>query len=99
MAKTGYVYILTSRNRKVLYIGVTSNLQNRLLQHMNEPKGFVKRYAAQNLVYYETINGMMNAIRREKELKGWRREKKERLIEQKNPVWKFLNEEVLERQI
>ena len=95
MAKTGYVYILTSRNKKVLYVGVTSDLAQRLWQHVNAPKGFVRKYSVQNLVYYESIIGMLNAINREKELKGCRREKKDVLINKSNPEWKFLNEDIL----
>ncbi|NND94316.1 MAG: GIY-YIG nuclease family protein [Flavobacteriales bacterium] len=95
MAKIGYVYILTNKNRTVLYTGVTSNLIQRLMQHVYESKGFVKRYSVHYLVYFESIHGMMNAIRREKEIKGWTRAKKETLIVENNPEWRFLNEEVL----
>ena len=95
MPKTGYVYILTNSSKTVLYIGVTSNLKTRLTQHVHDPKGFVKRYNVQQLIYFEEIRGMLNAIKREKELKGWKRIKKEKLIDTFNPERRFLNSEIL----
>ncbi len=96
MAKTGYVYILSNKNLTVLYVGVTSNLKQRLAQHVFEPKGFVKRYSVHYLVYFESIHGMMKAIEREKQIKRWSRKKKEVLIETQNPKWKIFNDEIME---
>ncbi|MFT4660493.1 MAG: putative endonuclease [Patiriisocius sp.] len=95
MIKTGYVYILTNKNKTVLYVGVTNNLKRRLKEHMQEPKGFVKKYNAQFLLYFESIQGIRKAIDREKQIKKWRRIKKEVLITSVNPNWNFLNEEIL----
>ena len=95
MPKTECVYILTNKSKTILYIGVTSNLKTRLLQHSYEPKGFVKRYSVQHLVYYEIISGMLNAIHREKKLKGWKRFRKDELIDSTNPERRFLNAEIL----
>lgn len=95
MAKTGYVYILTNKNRTVLYIGVTNSIKRRLWEHNNESKGFTKKYNVHYLVYYESISGFMNAINREKQLKKWNRKKKNALIESTNPDWIFMNDEFL----
>ncbi len=90
-----YVYITTNKNKTVLYIGVTNDLRNRLFQHeqnakkMN-PQSFAGKYNAYNLLYYEHFEWIEQAIAREKELKGWRREKKVALINSVNPEWKFL---------
>ena len=85
--KCFYVYILASANR-VLYIGVTNNLIKRVRQHKyGDAEGFTKRYKVTNLVYWECFDDVRNAINREKELKGWRREKKIALIEEDNPKW------------
>ena len=89
------MYILTNKNRTVLYTGVTSDLAHRLKQHIQEPQGFVQRYSVQYLVYFESINGMLKAIQREKEIKGWTRAKKEALINRSNPEWEFLNDRIL----
>jgi putative endonuclease len=92
-----YVYIVTNPERTVLYIGVTNNLAIRLTEHhFNRalPKTFAGKYYCCNLVYYEEFQYVKNAIAREKELKGWRRSKKEALIKAKNPDWAFLNKEI-----
>ncbi|MGK2857978.1 MAG: GIY-YIG nuclease family protein [Thermoanaerobaculia bacterium] len=93
MGRTFFVYILSS-NSKTLYIGVTNNLIARLLEH-REGVGskFTARYKATRLVYFEAWNDATQAITREKELKGWRREKKIELIESVNPAWSDLIEE------
>jgi putative endonuclease len=88
------VYILTNRHKNVLYTGVTSKLKQRLHEHKNGTKGwFTKKYSCYFLVYYEHFRYIITAIDREKEIKGWSREKKESLINKFNPGWKFLNEE------
>lgn len=91
-----YVYIITNSNKTVLYIGVTNNLTRRLKEHYanrGNKKTFAGRYYCNNLVYYEHFTYINQAINREKELKKWRREKKEFLITQQNPEWHFLNEQ------
>jgi putative endonuclease len=88
-----YVYVMTNRNRNVLYIGVTNNLKRRIIEHENGlDKGFSKKYNCNYLVYYEEYCSINSAIKREKELKGWRRAKKDDLIISKNPQLNFLNE-------
>ena len=89
-----FVYILTNWNNKVMYIGVTSNLERRLYEHKNElADGFTKSYHVHKLVYYEETSDVNAAIEREKQLKGWRREKKNTLVETMNPLWKDLSED------
>ena len=80
-----YVYILTNWNNKVMYIGVTNNLQRRLWEHQNQlVEGFTKKYNVHKLVYFEETSDVQAALAREKELKKWRREKKSRLVESAN---------------
>ena len=89
-----YVYILANWNNKVLYIGVTNNLQRRIYEHKNKLiKGFTAKYNVDKLVYFEEYNEPKYAIAREKQLKGWKREKKNFLIEKVNFEWKDLSEE------
>jgi putative endonuclease len=91
--KNFFVYILSSKTR-VLYTGMTSNLERRLWQHKNGiTGGFANKYRTYKLVYFEVTNSSLSAIAREKELKRWRREKKVLLIERQNPEWKDLSEE------
>ena len=88
--KTYSVYILSSK-RKVLYIGVTSNLPQRIYQHKHKlVKGFTKRYNVDRLVYYTETNDVMEAICFEKKVKGWTRAKKIALVESMNPDWEDL---------
>ena len=88
-----YVYILTNDRDKLLYIGVTNNLQRRVYEHKNGRfEGFTKDYGIHKLVYYEMCHDVKDAIKREKQLKNWRREKKIALIERMNPNWKDLGE-------
>jgi len=83
-----YVYILSNWNNKVLYVGITNNLERRLYEHKNKLiEGFTKKYNLDKLVYFEHTADVNNAIRREKEIKKWRREKKNNLIESLNPGW------------
>jgi putative endonuclease len=82
-----YVYILSSKSR-TLYIGVTNDLFYRMEQHRNgEFDGFTKKYKVNRLVYYERFQYINSAIGREKQLKGWLRERKIALIEENNPTW------------
>ena len=89
-----YVYMLTNRYNKVLYIGVTNDLQRRLFEHRGENKeSFSQQYNTHKLVYYETSSDVKAAIAREKQLKGWRRDKKDTLINSINPLWRDLSED------
>ena len=88
-----FVYILTNQRNTTLYIGVTSNLEKRIAEHKQGLfEGFSKKYNLNKLVYYEQTSDIVSAISREKQLKGWRREKKEKLINEFNPEWKDLSE-------
>jgi putative endonuclease len=92
-----YVYITTNKNKTVLYIGVTNDLKARMQQHEENAKlfthkSFAGKYNAYFLLYYEHFEWIEQAIAREKELKGWRRSKKEELINKVNAEWKFLND-------
>ena len=88
-----YVYMLSNWDDSVLYIGVTSNLPKRLYEHrIGLMEGFTKKYNVHKLVYFEQTTDVYSAISREKQLKKWRREKKNALIETKNPEWKDLSE-------
>jgi putative endonuclease len=91
MPKIYYVYILASQ-RRVLYIGMTSNIEGRIFQHKaHRFGGFTAKYNVACLVYFERYSSVMTAIRREKEMKAWRREEKIALIESLNPNWKDLS--------
>ena len=92
MNKTYYVYLLTNWNNKVLYTGVTSNLEGRVYQHKNKLiKGFTEKYNINKLVYFEQTSDIESAITREKEIKHWRREKKNMLVESTNKEWQDLS--------
>jgi len=89
-----YVYLLTNWNDKVMYVGVTNNLEKRIYEHKNKlVKGFTERYNVCKLVYYEESNDIMAAIEREREIKKWRIEKKDYLVKQANSEWKDLSSE------
>jgi len=88
-----YVYILGSFSG-TLYIGITGNLRHRIWQHNQHAiEGFTARYDVTRLLYFETYNEVLNAIAREKQLKGWSRAKKIALIEKLNPKWVDLSRE------
>ena len=90
--KTYYVYILSSLSG-VLYVGVTNDLKRRVFEHKEQAvDGFTKKYKCNRLVYFEETNEILTAIEREKQLKNWRREKKEILIDRINPARKDLVE-------
>ena len=92
-----YIYIVTNPERTVLYTGVTNNISQRLIEHwMNrgKPETFAGKYYCYNLIYFEEFSYIYNAIAREKEIKGWRKEKKLKLINTKNPDWFFLKAEI-----
>lgn len=85
------VYILASQRNGTLYIGVTSNLVQRIWQHRNDlVEGFTEKYGVHGLVYVELLDDMLSAITREKQLKKWNRAWKLALIEKQNPTWQDL---------
>jgi len=89
--KQGYIYILSNRNRTVFYTGVTANLSRRIMQHRSGTGSiFCKRYNANALVYYEVFGDIRLAIKREKQIKNWKREWKIELIKTRNPEMKAL---------
>ncbi len=92
-----FVYIMTNRNHRVLYIGVTGNLPKRVYEHRHhlDKHSFTDQYNAEKLIYYEATPDVRAAISREKQLKGWTRKKKEWLIEQMNPQWEDLYDSLM----
>ena len=89
-----YVYIMASRSRR-LYVGVTNNLRRRTYEHQHHlVRGFTDRYDINRLVHFEPADDARVAIAREKQMKGWLRAKKVALIEETNPDWKDLSEEL-----
>ena len=96
---TYYVYIITNPYRSTFYIGMTNNLGKRLQQHIGNidkrVATFAAKYNLKHLVYYERFSWVQNAIAREKELKGWRREKKLNLIKSFNADFEFLESRFL----
>jgi putative endonuclease len=96
MTKEPAVYILASQRNGTLYIGVTSDLVQRIWEHkVTQPDGFTKENHVHILVYYEYYDDMDSAIRREKQMKAWKRQWKIRLIEENNPEWNDLYEEIV----
>ncbi|MCM4155960.1 GIY-YIG nuclease family protein [Gramella sp. AN32] len=93
-----FTYITTNNYRTTLYIGMTNDIQTRLGQHyfdsQNAKKSFAGKYNCIYLVYYEVFDNPKDAIAREKQLKKWRRDKKNKLISASNPKWETLNYEV-----
>ncbi len=90
------VYILASKRNGTLYIGVAANLIKRVYEHKNHlVDGFTKKYNIHNLVYYETTEDISSAIRREKQIKKWKRKWKIELIEKKNPNWRDLYHDLI----
>ena len=96
MMKPYFVYIMTNKKNGILYVGVTNNLLRRVYEHKNNMiKGFTSRYNLHYLVYYETVEDINSAIKREKQLKAWNRDWKIKLIEKNNPDWRDLYEELI----
>lgn len=92
-----YVYLLTNQTHRVLYVGITNNLQRRLFEHRQGLiDGFTKKYKVYKLIYFETTTDVRVAIAREKQIKGWTRAKKNTLIATLNAEWKDLGEEILQ---
>ena len=92
-----YVYILASATNYTLYTGVTGDLIRRVYQHKNnlDPTSFTAQYSVHKLVYFEQTTDVRAALEREKQLKGWRRSKKNALIEAMNPQWRDLYPDLL----
>lgn len=87
-----YVYLLTNWNNQVLYVGVTNNLKRRLYEHQHQlVEGFTQKYNVHKLIYFETTTEVKSAIAREKQIKGWTREKKNALVNSSNPDWHDLS--------
>ncbi|SFR49153.1 GIY-YIG nuclease family protein [Thiomicrospira sp. ALE5] len=94
--KQGFIYIMSNKKNGTLYVGVTSNLIQRVYQHKQHLiEGFTKRYNLNRLVYFEQLDEISSAIEREKQLKSGSRQKKIQLIEQVNPEWDDLYESIL----
>jgi len=95
MSHEYYIYMLTNKYRNVLYIGVTNDLIRRVYEHKNKlTRGFTQRYNVDCLVYYEVYDDIAAAIEREKQIKGWTREKKNKLVNTFNLQWADLYNEI-----
>jgi len=93
MTSQYYVYILTNKSNKVLYIGVTNDLERRMYEHKNKMvDGFTKKYNLNKLVYFEGTTDVRSALEREKQLKNWHRSWKINLVNEFNSEWKDLSE-------
>ena len=92
-----YVYILSNVNSRVLYTGVTGDLVRRVYEHKHhlDKTSFTARYNVDKLVYFEDLSSSRAAIEREKQIKGWNRKHKNKLIEAKNPNWQDLYDSIL----
>ena len=92
MGQTFYVYILASRYRGTIYVGVSNDIGRRMGEHKSDAvKGFTRRYKVKRLVYFEAYGSILEARARESALKRWRREWKFELIEKMNPDWRDLS--------
>ena len=89
-----FVYMLANDTNVCLYVGVTNDLIRRLYEHKNnlDPKSFTSQYNIHKLVYYEETSDPYTAISQEKQIKGWNRKRKNRLVESLNPQWRDLSE-------
>ena len=92
-----YVYILSNNTHTTIYTGVTNNLVRRVYEHRHElaDQSFTAKYKVHRLVYYEATNDVRAAIEREKQIKGWNRARKNKLVESMNPSWEDLYESIL----
>ena len=93
-----YVYILATNDNGVIYTGITNDLRRRIYEHKNslDRNSFTSRYCVNKLVYYEYTGDVRAAIEREKQIKGWNRKRKNKLVESKNPNWEDLYSQILE---
>ena len=92
-----YVYILTNKTGTTMYVGVTKDLVRRMYEHKRklDPHSFTAKYDIHKLVYYEYTVDVRAAIEREKQIKGWNRARKNKLVETRNPCWEDLYESIL----
>ncbi len=91
-----YIYLLTNNHNTVLYTGVTNNVTKRVFEHRQKLiDGFTKQYNLNKLIYYEQYQDIRDAIKREKQIKGWTRKKKNSLVAEKNGAWKDLFPDLL----
>ena len=92
-----FVYILSNNTNTTIYTGVTGDLVRRVYEHKHElaEESFTAKYKVHKLVYYEATTDVRSAIAREKQIKGWVRAKKNKLIETMNPTWRDLYQEIL----
>jgi len=91
-----YLYIIASKKNGTLYIGVTNDLVKRIYEHkQNAVNGFTKKYNVHTLVYYKVHRDIEETIMKEKQMKKWNRKWKVRIIEEKNPEWKDLYDEII----
>ena len=98
MEKNYFVYILSNKANNVIYTGVTSDLVRRVYEHKSkaDPKSFTAKYNVHKLIYFEDTSDVYEAITREKQIKSWKRKKKNELINQFNPEWKDLYGSIIE---
>lgn len=95
MYEESYIYFLTNNHNTVLYVGVTCELIRRIYEHKNKlVKGFTQKYNVDRLVYYEAYDSIIVAIAREKQIKGWSRQKKNDLVNVFNPKWEDLYQSI-----
>ena len=94
---TYYVYILSNSTNSTVYTGVTKDLAKRVYEHKHhaDPNSFTAKYDITKLVYYESTSDVNAAIEREKQIKGWNRKRKNKLVESKNPSWAELYDSIL----
>ena len=92
-----YVYILSNKLNTVIYTGVTRDLIRRVYEHKHslDPNSFTSKYDVKKLVYFESTSDVRAAIEREKQIKGWNRRRKNKLVESKNPSWEELYDSIL----
>ena len=96
MERGGCIYIMTNKNKTTLYLGVTSNLLNRVQEHKTHKykNSFTSKYNLELIIYYEFFTSIEEAIAKEKQIKKWSRIKKEQLIKSANPTWIDLWDEI-----
>ncbi|MCF8361576.1 MAG: GIY-YIG nuclease family protein [Prolixibacteraceae bacterium] len=95
MKNEAYIYFLTNQHNNILYTGVTNNLARRIAEHKAKiNKGFTYKYNCDKLVYFESLSSITDAIKREKQLKNWKRAWKDALVNEENAAWKDLSEEI-----
>ena len=95
MDKSGFVYFMCNTHNTVLYVGVTKDLVRRVAEHKAKINiGFTFKYDCDKLVYFERFDLVVDAIAREKQIKNWKREWKDELVDKENPDWKDLSESI-----